>query len=730
MSAANGRSRWRRWAVLGGALGAVLVAALAPTARWASRSSNACTGSCHDPSTTHVATPGHDALACQDCHAVRGGVALRLSLRQVFGSRGGPEHGTLAATTCARCHDARDARWVKIAQTQGHRQHAGAAQVDCLSCHAKTVHRQESSARACLRCHDDARLHRPGSLDEGDAPRCLACHNFGAPPQDQVDHAGLTIEACGACHAPGATKGPGVTPGTPIRPEDLHGGLDCKQCHQPHQSLPSERPCRSCHQVQLLSGRPNLPPEHLECLKCHVQHKPVAQAGSQCVRCHEQAKARTGGAKSQTTALRHDECASCHLPHTWAAAPNDCVTCHAKQATLVSQKSPERHQRCINCHEVHGNPPSAATCAPCHKENARKMSTSAAPPKHQDCTSCHNPHAPKAAAPQTCAECHKQQLHEIVSLGPADHVKAGCARCHTLHGDARATTKVCASCHKTQGTRVARLTNLPKHQQCASCHLAHRFSFDPRTPSCAVTCHQEITPTSGTHEGPCTKCHAPHSAPTVAREKCLGCHEKIHLKVPEKAPEHAKCNSCHKPHTPAKTAQAKCTGCHEEKAKVAAVWPARSAHRDTCHECHSPHDVKATVKCAECHEKEATAATGGKHQCKQCHAPHQPPATDKKGWWNRCVGCHEKQVAASNSHNQCQACHKPHTFAPPACTSCHADEAGKGQHLTKEHQQCTKCHDAHSGSTPTRAQCLACHKAQAEHEPKAPVCYGCHTFKQ
>lgn len=728
MSEPTSRSRWRRWAVVLGGLAVVLVATLVPTARWATRSSSACTGSCHDAA-AHLATPGHDGLSCQSCHAVRGGVALRLSVRGLLGSRGGPEHGALTAATCAGCHDARDARWVNVAQTQGHRKHAGVDDVDCLSCHAKAMHGQQAAGATCLGCHDDARLHPVDVFDEGPEPRCLSCHNFAAPPRDQVAHAGLTVEACARCHGPGATAGPGVTPGQVVRPEDLHGSLDCKQCHQPHSTLPMQRPCRSCHQVQLLSGRPNLPPEHLECTECHVQHQPLAQAGAECAGCHEEAKARRGGETAQSTALRHDECASCHLPHTWAAAPNDCITCHTKEAGLVATKSPERHQRCIDCHEVRGAPPSAATCAPCHKENARKANVSAAPAKHRDCAGCHDPHAPKGQVPQTCAECHQEALHQVVTLGPADHVKAKCDGCHAVHGDPRATTKGCASCHKKEGAQVAKVTALPKHQECAGCHLAHTFDFQPKTPSCSVTCHQDITPTSGTHEGDCTKCHAAHAAPTVARDKCLGCHDEIVLKVPPKAPEHAKCSSCHTPHTPALEARAKCTeGCHEDKPKVAAVWPARSAHRDNCHECHASHDVKAPVNCLECHKKEAAAATGGKHECKDCHAPHQPPVLDRKGWWNWCEGCHQKEVAASKGHSDCQSCHKPHAFGPPTCASCHADEVEKGQHLTKEHQECTKCHDAHQANPPTRAQCLACHEGLQDHEPRAPVCYGCHTF--
>lgn len=703
-------------------MGAGLVAVVGllgsvPTGLWATRSSGACVG-CHQSQARGA--HGHDAVSCQSCHAVRATAATTLSISGLLGAKGSAGHAVTKASTCAGCHDDRSARWLRSAGTEGHRKHAGVEKVDCLSCHATTSHGTEPAAKACLSCHPDARLHKNPAVDEG-GPQCLACHNFLAPGDGAP--ARLTRDECARCHGPNATT-TAKTP--PIHADGLHGGVDCKLCHQPHSSLPAQRPCKSCHQVQILSGRPGLPPEHLECQKCHVQHQPVAKAGSQCAECHTQARAST--TSPRTTALRHDECASCHLPHTWAAAPNDCVNCHAEQATKVATKSPARHQRCINCHEVHGEPPSGATCGTCHKENAQKMHSSSAPPKHQDCTGCHQPHTPIAEVPLACAECHKTQLHQVVSLGPAEHLKKGCDSCHTLHGDPKATTKACAGCHKNQGTQVTRAPQ-QKHQQCASCHLAHRFSFDPVTPSCSVTCHKEISPGGTTHAGACPKCHTPHGAPSVAKEQCLKCHDKLHFKPPERAPEHAKCASCHEPHTPATEARKRCPDCHEDKAKVAVTWPPRSAHREACHECHKPHDAKAPVDCGACHKTESTSALGGKHECKQCHAPHQTPAAEKKGWWGVCVNCHKKEVEASKRHEQCANCHKPHKYQPPACTSCHAAQAGLAAHLVKEHQQCTACHDAHGATKPTPAQCLACHKDRTNHEPTTRTCYACHPFK-
>ncbi|MBI2391695.1 MAG: cytochrome c3 family protein [Deltaproteobacteria bacterium] len=723
---------------------AVVAALLVFTGARAQRSAEFCTPTCHVAAGgAHLPTPGHASVSCQSCHAISPGVGIRLAVTRALGGKSAKPHGKATAATCASCHNSSDAAWDRIAATAGHRKHPAAEKLDCLSCHAKTLHaKKASAAETCSECHDDARLHAKDKLDEGPKPQCLGCHNFSVPRKGGVDHVALTTDACARCHSEAAKKGAGVVsaslppsladvvPASVIDRAGLHGGVDCKLCHQPHDHATGKGPkraCKSCHQIQIVSSNPNLPKEHLLCESCHEQHKPVSAAGSRCVKCHEQARPK-GDVTS--TALRHEQCASCHMPHTWAAAPNECVTCHGKQATLVQTQSPDKHQRCTNCHEVHGKPPTGATCGTCHKENAKKML--AAPAKHQNCISCHNPHAPQVKVPATCSECHKAPLHQLVTLGPAAHAKASCQSCHTIHGNPKADTKKCAECHKDKGTAVAAASKL-EHRTCTSCHLPHRFAIDQASPPCAK-CHVEIgnivATGKGSHGGKCVNCHAPHGQPTVAREKCLGCHVKVQLKAPN--PDHNKCASCHKPHIQAASAIARCGACHADKAKLAALWPAGSAHREKCNECHKPHDVRDKAACGNCHQKQQMAAMGGKHECKSCHAVHQAPPPDKKGWWGRCVNCHADKVKATSAskHSKCDSCHQPHKFGKPDCKSCHEKQATAGLHTSKSHQACTKCHDTHSASKPSRADCLStCHSNLANHQPDAKICTGCHVFK-
>lgn len=703
---------------------ALALVAFARARSYVLRSPASCTNGCHaDKPKEHFASKGHGGLACQACHTTTTGVGLRLLGDRTIGKRSVPKHGAVTAASCTSCHVDSSARWARIADTAGHRRHpSGTAALDCLSCHRETSHQTKTAAATCLQCHANSRLHAKGTYDDHGQPDCLSCHNFSlATPA----RSGLTTEACGTCHSSGAKPADGASrPARIIGDKDLHGGVDCKLCHDPH-AQPGRRtpPCKSCHHIEIGGAGGKLPEEHFVCEKCHEQHRPLARAGSRCANCHEQARARNEGSRS--TALRHDECASCHLPHSWTPAPNGCVGCHGEEATLVFTKSPVPHRRCTNCHEVHGAPISGTVCGKCHEPNATKMR--AGPPRHQICTSCHSPHSPEVEVPTACTQCHKTEVRQVVTQGPARHASVSCTGCHTLHGNPKAETKVCGTCHQDKTTLVAK-AGPAEHKRCDSCHAPHTFSISQNALPCPK-CHSAIATSSGSHMGSCVRCHTPHGSPQVPRERCIGCHQTIDLKPPPNAPEHSRCGSCHIPHRSKAMAVQQCGTCHADKASVAQTWPAGSAHRDACNHCHQPHDVRTKTACGNCHADQQRSATGGKHQCTFCHNPHQSPPPDKSGWWNRCQNCHAKEASASKQHNQCNNCHKPHQFKPPECVSCHADMPSKAAHAVKQHQDCTRCHDAHEASLPGRKECLSCHTDRAEHQPTAQRCNGCHLFK-
>lgn len=686
-------------------------------------SRGACTGSCHRSLPASHTDAAHRRLECQACHSVTFGRGFRLLAERVRGAPHVAAHGRVSATRCTGCHNAGDARWPKIAATSGHREHAARAKVDCLSCHRSGG---AARVRACLGCHADARLHDQKQWPAARGPQCLSCHNFRAEPA--AGRPWLTVDACERCHSQAAHR-PGapadVVPAAVIRSQDLHGGVDCKLCHDPHRRFAggaAEPPCSSCHDIEIGTENHKLPKEHHQCTSCHKMHAPLSDANERCKQCHQQARASQGRVRS--TALEHDACASCHQPHSWVAAINGCVQCHARQAALVFSKSPVQHQRCIKCHDVHGPPPTGAVCGTCHKSNAAKMR--AAPARHQQCTSCHNPHAPLPELPGACIGCHADPVRQLVSVGPPAHARAGCAGCHTLHGNPKASARVCARCHQDKVALVRSAGPAP-HRNCLSCHQPHRFSVQAKALPC-VKCHQQIATHAEIHRGRCTNCHSPHGSPTVPRARCLGCHQQIHLAPLN--PQHSNCDSCHVPHARKEAALERCRQCHADKARIAALWPAHSAHHQACNNCHQPHNVRSIKACGACHlEQQNMLGTNTPHRCQGCHAPHEAPPAKLSGWWDRCAKCHASEARESKQHTACSSCHKPHAFKPPRCTSCHSNIASKGAHAFKAHSDCKRCHQTHSASLPTRVQCLGCHKDKQNHHPGVGPCQSCHPFK-
>jgi hypothetical protein len=763
-------------------LAVLMLAALAVAAlrghSYARHEQRFCSDACHAPKDGSPVwhTSGHQDVPCQTCHATPARTSYALLWKKLTGGKDLPAHGKVTVGDCTSCHEKDPVAWRLTEATEGHRSHRGVKDVDCFSCHADNAHNKGvTTEQLCLKCHEPARLHR---LAEN-AETCLSCHNFSAPQR----RTGTTrAMACAGCHADESKVSATAT--RVVNEDTVHGGLDCKLCHDPHPHtarktaaaapLASGAPaaggapatpaptaawpapaavCSRCHRVELqktVEGKPELK-GHKDCAGCHTPHATRKHALDSCVKCHEtrvkgltQAVAALPfGSKRGVSALRHESCASCHLPHTWRAEPGGCVTCHNEQAVSIQTKSPAAHNDCAQCHDVHGPPPTVLVCIKCHGPTKQSHLTTA-PGRHKDCLGCHDPHgATKTAARDTCAGCHTAALAQLASHdAPRKHLANGCLGCHKPHDNPRPSADLCAQCHADKGKLVASAQQ-PKHKACASCHKEHRFAIKDIAGACA-SCHTgtvvATTPaglSEGTHKGACKDCHTLHGNATVSKAACFACHKPIQaaFKPPAGNEQHAQCRSCHTPHQPAAQATANCRKCHEKQVTVAATWPAKSAHAQACQGCHQPHDVKSKKACADCHAQEATSALGGKHQCAQCHAPHQATPGTGPAWWSKCGDCHAAQVTGAKTrgpkHSDCKNCHQPHRFSPPTCASCHADVPQKALHAVKGHAaaKCDACHDAHAKAEPNRGQCLACHTNKLKHEPEAQKCQACHPFR-
>lgn len=710
-----------------------------------------CASSCHHVPASGAAADfharGHTGVPCQECHETSLGTGLRLVWATYTGSSSPVKHGQVTAKDCKGCHEKRPAEWRIVAATEGHRAHEDVAKVDCLSCHGAATHALESPGeKVCLGCHAEQRLHKSTTPN---AETCLSCHSFAASGANVQQP---TTVACARCHDNqrdllASSGGAALPPMAPIDEHALHGGVACQLCHNAHgiqRKVPEGQPsCAACHKFenfQVGNELRNGPKGHRDCEGCHKPHLPRITALQRCVDCHAE-KARGeigGGVVAATTALQHDKCTSCHVPHTWKAERSGCMQCHKAETALLQTRSPPQHKTCTDCHEVHGAPATGAVCLKCHSDTKGRH-VALAPERHKDCTSCHNPHAPLPQDTRTsCAKCHSNELTQVVRDGPEPHAANSCFTCHKPHDNPLPAPTVCGSCHADKAALVAAAAP-QKHHVCASCHQPHVFRISDVAGACS-RCHGGLFDASDKpfshipHQADCKTCHTFHGEPGVAQPRCLACHQDVAAAFRPPNPKHAVCSSCHQPHTPASTAPAQCATCHADKAAVAAAWPPQSAHAQKCNGCHQPHDVREKKTCNDCHAAEVASAMGGKHQCTQCHAPHKPPPGTGHAWWQRCGSCHAEKVASAKErgpvHSDCKNCHQPHKFAVPTCTSCHNDMGSHGLHAATKHAaSCTSCHDPHVEAKPTREQCLACHTDKRGHEPNAKVCFTCHLFQ-
>jgi hypothetical protein len=724
-----------------------------------------CAASCHAAPTKEGSVIGkggdwhlskHAEVECQECHEISPRTGLKLWWAGTATKNVIP-HGKATAKACESCHAKSPAEWTRIATTQGHREHRTAKDVTCLSCHTKTSHGDEPLEATCVTCHKAERLHKPTTA--ADAETCLSCHSYVATAKATRPP---TTAQCERCHADdkvlAASAGPvGLAKAwKPVDKQVLHGGVACQLCHNAHgkkAKAPSGQPiCAKCHQFENFQAgtddKTSSPEGHRNCEGCHQPHSPKKSATQSCVKCHEKnAKGLVavvkGGkpvpvaAGGTTSALKHDGCPSCHVPHTWRAQRSGCMQCHEDKATLILTRSPEAHNACTNCHEVHGPPPTGAVCVKCHAKT-KGNHVALAPAKHKNCTSCHNPHAPLPKDTRdSCAKCHGPQLTQMTRDGPEGH--RTCFDCHKPHENPLPPADICAKCHAEKAKLVATAPP-PKHRVCLSCHEKHKFKIKDPIVACSK-CHGPMFQASATdqgkipHQGSCKGCHTLHGPPGVAKAACLKCHQNVAAEFNPPNEKHANCRSCHQPHKPVSTARDACGTCHEAKLAVQTKWPANSAHAKTCTGCHQQHDVRNKKVCGNCHAPEATSAMGGKHKCTQCHAPHKAPPGAGPAWWSRCNECHAAKVESVKqrgpTHATCKNCHQPHRFAVPTCVSCHKDMGDKGLHAIPQHAaNCAKCHDPHTKASPSPPQCLSCHTNRRNHEPNAKQCQACHMFLQ
>ncbi|HTJ45696.1 MAG TPA: hypothetical protein VL463_26520 [Kofleriaceae bacterium] len=398
-----------------------------------------------------------------------------------------------------------------------------------------------------------------------------------------------------------------------------------------------------------------------------------------------------------------------HAAHLGASPAISCNECHAIRADGFAKPDRDR-------------------CLACHPERDLALHKSVADADARECTSCHDflDARTTAEAAWGCGRCHPRPHGDPTLL--AKDPSETCGRCHSPHGEKAAKPPTCTGCHDDHATRH-HADDDPATGACLACHGRHDPAVNARA-RCAP-CHRDREPKipatatfANGHE--CTGCHAPHKFAKDEVRACTGCHGEHRALASSRVPEHARCQSCHDPHAP-KTAADRCTSCHAD------VHP---EHPTNCIGCHPPHTGVDTAgvpvqACSTCHTKaHDDRAFHRGARCVDCHQQH---AFKRTFGTTFCLGCHARRVGAkpaiapSTGHSDCGNCHQrnPHDPAqPPACATCHAEQAST---VPQGHAQCSRCHEIHSGALkPNVATCIGCHADRKRGPHVSQPCEKCH----
>ena len=231
----------------------------------------------------------HRTVACQRCHhsTPQEGLAMLRAFLAGKSPDSATGHGKVEVGACAACHLSHDPRWPQIEGSRGHRIHVAKAKIDCVRCHAASVHGFEPVVASCKGCHGE-HLVRVSGMDK---LHCFACHNFlssdpGLRP---------TRRDCLRCH-----RAEGVLPARFA--EDAPMQFDCGACHKPHARSTAEGlvGCETCHQQMPRAGL-HAARGHATCTDCHAAHLWRTERKG-CLRCHGSAPQHAGG----------QACGACH----------------------------------------------------------------------------------------------------------------------------------------------------------------------------------------------------------------------------------------------------------------------------------------------------------------------------------------------------------------------------------------------------------------------------------
>ena len=395
------------------------------------------------------------------------------------------------------------------------------------------------------------------------ADRCAACHtDIAAQMFDVAKLHGMITQksptlACRACHpehrgpsAPLTDLGSNTFPhealGFSLNGHQLtvtRAAFTCSDCHKDGIQTFASDTCDSCHrQID-----PVFAPAHVEaygtaCLDCHDGVDRFGKTFS-----HASFTFKLEGGHAKAT------CVKCHTgaraPADFAAAPQDCNTCHSardahkgqfgtdcgachdpsdwKKATfdhnLSAFKLEGKHAdvKCEQCHVNNVFKGTPTDCYSCHKQNDKHNGQFGA-----DCSACHTPNKWDDAAFD-----HSKSNFPLTGA----HVKVACERCHQ-NNQFKGLDLACVACHAEPAAHAGQFGT-----DCVACH-----STDAWKPASFNGKH---TFPLNHGEGGTVSCATCHPA-NYTTYTCYGCHEHTEARIASKHREEGisnfqNCVECH-----------------------------------------------------------------------------------------------------------------------------------------------------------------------------------------
>lgn len=546
-----------------------------------------------------------------------------------------------------------------------------------------------------------------------------------------------------------------------------HRKLQCHNCHQqsmiasmsqlyfwvaerpqeiPKHSKVPTRICSSCH-IQTLADsgwkrisataghRLHLKSDssalkHVECVTCHGQEvhrfKPVDKTCGQ-TGCHKGAETKItlGAMAGQTT----QHCTGCH---TFTRAVAEDISMDSTRKFLVANGSP---QSCFRCHEM--------------KEKIKNITPERDPGHKAVCGTCHNPHKQTSSkdAFQTCASgsCHQDLATRSPFHGPkSPHKVKDCAACHTAH-EWKPMGKECADCHKgvfnskpsppappgaASGSGPVDAASAPIPSPLTLRPVVDTVPRAERWTATASGHRRRVPRARAVYMGARVHMNARSSARTNAivgapvRLRAVRFQQptKSRIVVPKPLAIRETAEFSHKIHK-----VLACGGCHDQSVGTGAVNVRNKADCAACH-----HSSDRSVSCQGCHgQKDAQTKAFAKSVAMRVNGA-APARTRTLTFAHNlhtsldCKSCHTNGVLLGVTRD-CLSCHTDHHNAERNCVACHAPE--KSVHQRTAHDGCagSTCHTNATvvALAPTRQVCLTCHREQVTHKPKRE-CAECH----